>query len=110
MRAVIVALLVGLLGGCALQGHTYGRPITQEQVAAIVKGVTTKEQLVAIFGNPLSTSMDSDGREVLSWAHSVMGPMMGGLQQKTLTVFLDPSGTVDRYQVGAINGIQPSDQ
>lgn len=110
MRLVIIALAAGLLGGCVFMGQSYGSPITQEQVSAIKAGETTKEQVIAVFGQPFSNTADSDGKQILIWAYTEISPMMAGMTQKSLAVYIDASGKVERYQVGSINGLPPANQ
>lgn len=92
-------LLAGTLafvfvGGCVSRGSSStGRPIEAAQVATIVNGKTTADELQARFGPPVNTSMMPDGRRMLMWtAQTSQNRTEGGLG----LVFL---GTPDRHDM-----------
>ena len=70
---LILALVMGL--GCtpitpATQTVTMGVPITDELIASIEKGKTTKPELIARIGRP-STSMGMpDGTSIATWSYT----------------------------------------
>jgi len=59
------AAVLCVLAGCS--AGTYGSTVTPEQRAAIVKGQTTKTDLLRELGNPDQTIDLGDGKEQLSY-------------------------------------------
>jgi outer membrane protein assembly factor BamE (lipoprotein component of BamABCDE complex) len=56
------ALLVLLLSGCATATFTQGRPFDTSKVSSLQKGTTTKQEVLAWFGEPFTkTVAGSDG-------------------------------------------------
>ena len=55
-----------MLAGCASAGNK----IDPDAVSKIEKGVTTKAQVIALLGNPMSVSLLGDGREMLFWSYA----------------------------------------
>jgi len=49
-------MLIALLPGCATNKQTSGRPIDDAKVSSLVKGQTTIEEVIEIFGAPQSQS------------------------------------------------------
>lgn len=52
-----------LLTGCA----TVGREMYQSDINKVQKGVTTKQQIIDIFGNPNTTFLDANGNTVFNY-------------------------------------------
>ncbi|WP_404340296.1 hypothetical protein [Pseudoalteromonas mariniglutinosa] len=46
----IVSLVVLSLSGCATSSYTVGKNFASENVSQIVKGKTTSEEMIALFG------------------------------------------------------------
>ncbi len=51
---MLASLVVG--AGCATSEHKTGRPITDEKVNQIVKGKTTMDEVITLFGAPTTQS------------------------------------------------------
>ncbi len=83
MRVIVMLVLLlpaaTMLSGCP--AGTYGSVVSPEQVAAIVRGKTSKEQLLEVLGDPDKvTNLDSGQEEWLyiqqtvtyhgTWLHS----------------------------------------
>lgn len=51
-RYLAAFLMTILISGCATQRHTSGQPIQDDEVSRIVKGKTTMEDVIALFGEP----------------------------------------------------------
>ncbi len=103
---LVVAVFAALFQGCA----SSGTKIDPAAVSQIERGVTTKAQLVAALGNPISASMLGNGRELLVWSYAqtrvkgrtfipVVGAFAGGADTKmeTLQVILDSDKVVEDY-------------
>jgi outer membrane protein assembly factor BamE (lipoprotein component of BamABCDE complex) len=107
-----VLLLVSALGqsGCATN---YGPKIDRESASRIVKGSTTRAEIVGWFGDPTMTNFEADGAEQSMWTSmqskvsgSTFIPFVGGFVGKnqtttgTLTVIFDKNGVVKDYRLG----------
>ena len=61
---MVVLLFLPVLTGCATTSNsTYGRDFDETKTNSIVKGVTTKEELIKIFGHPNDKGLDEQNRE-----------------------------------------------
>lgn len=63
MRALFVLLLCLGICGCA----TVGREVNQCNAEKLQKGVTTKAEVIKIFGQPNSQSFNQEGRVVFTY-------------------------------------------
>ena len=62
---VILFCALFMIGGCASHGNKVLKEETSKAVAAkITKGETTKEQVRAMYGDPMSTSFTDSGKEI----------------------------------------------
>ena len=67
MRAFILILTLAVgLAGCTYQASS-GREMTQDALSRLVVNQTTKAEMVAMFGPPLSHGYDSSGKLMASW-------------------------------------------
>ena len=101
---VVTALL---LVGCMSPRSSYGTKMDSAKVNQIQKGVTTEQQLLAMCGQPLSTSLMPDGRRMLMFMYNetnmkltgegrafipIVGPMLvgsrGDRQQQMLQAYI----------------------
>ena len=92
-------------------GQDSTRSETRETInQKIVKGVTTKAQVKAAFGEPSSTTSTAPGREEWTYNMSssadgamnipVLGALFGGTaKSKTLAVDFDRRGVVSTYSL-----------
>lgn len=95
LKLLFASFLAILLIGCA----TYGKPITDSQLAQVEEGRSTKAEVVALFGAPLASTRNSDGTEVLSWGYSHVGFAGTSAKSQGLSVVFDQSGVVKSYSV-----------
>lgn len=93
MRKFFAAALAVAISACA----SYGKPVTQEQLDAIQQGKTTRDDLVASFGQPLAVTKNSDGTQVMSWGYSYVGFAGSNYKSQGLSVILDSAGKVVSY-------------
>jgi outer membrane protein assembly factor BamE (lipoprotein component of BamABCDE complex) len=106
MKAVAALLIMALLASCA----SVGTPIAQENVKKIRPGVTTEADLVRMFGQPSTKTLDSNGKTILGWIYSeaqtkgttfipIAGAFVGGVNTRTqmLSVLIGRNGRVERY-------------
>ena len=72
MKQIIISILclTFFLTGCA----TVGKEMHQADVNKIQKGITTKDQIIGIFGQPDTTYFDADGNLVFSYFASKFSP------------------------------------
>ena len=68
MMAALLAASTLPLAGC--MSATYGQKIESGKVAEIVKGKTTKDELLAWFGQPMQSVMMPDGGRTMYWVYS----------------------------------------
>ena len=72
--SLIIVLLMGLVGCTpitpATQTVTMGVPITDELIASIEQGKTTKSELVARLGRPSTTMGMPDGTSIATWSYT----------------------------------------
>ncbi len=66
----IVSLVVLSLSGCATSSYTVGKNFASENVSKIVKGKTTSEEMIALFGEPYSKTVISATDEKWIYMHS----------------------------------------
>lgn len=98
-KSIAVVLVLLSLTGCA---HV-GEPIDQLAVSQIVKGKTTKAELLDMFGPPLVVSSNSDNTETLAWSHVSIGAFGSGYQQQSFTAVLNEAGVVTSYTNSTVN-------
>jgi len=91
--AVVFACI--LLVGCA----SSGQKISQSSIDQIEVGQTSKEQMMDIFGPPLSQSYGSEGNLTMLWSYVHVGPFGTGMRQQTLAVLFDDNGKVKKYNL-----------
>ncbi len=78
-RQTIAALAALMLAGCAAT-QTGQEPMTRSQVDSIQKGATTRAQLDAMLGPPISVSIvDGGDRLALYRAHQTTTPPVNGV-------------------------------
>lgn len=93
MKKLILAVVAGvLLSGCVYTGINFD----ESKLANVHKGETTKQEVISYFGNPSTTTVDSDGNELLMWTYSIGSAF--GADAKVLTVKTH-NGTVESYSV-----------
>jgi len=71
LRLLVLIALIGFIAvGCASSGNRSILKETQDTVSEkIVKGKTTKDQVHAIYGDPLKTEFNANGD--LMWTYSI---------------------------------------
>lgn len=79
--------------GCA----SNGREMSQENLDNIVIGTTTKDQMVAMFGPPLSQSFSTDGKMTMLWYYVHVGAFVSSMRQQNLAVLFDENEVVEKY-------------
>ncbi len=107
MRAIVLTIF---LAGCA----TVGKPIDQDKLAQIKEGVTTKTEVIALFGQPYVVSLNSDGKEVLTYQYTKVknkasnfipgvNLLAGGMdmKQEMLQVLISADAKVEKYVLTA---------
>lgn len=110
MKTKLLASLLGFalltLLGCA----SAGTKVEQSSVDQIHKGTTTKAEVIALLGAPISDTLLPDGREMMVWSYShaqvkaatfvpVVGLFAGGSDMKmtTFQVILNKDQIVENY-------------
>lgn len=103
-------LAVFLMVGCASTGNVAMKEQSQQSIeSAIIKGKTTKQQVVEKFGAADSVSFTDSGNEVWTYRHSRSKPMARNfipynffslgenIQTKELVILFDTKGVVSNY-------------
>jgi hypothetical protein len=73
MKKYLAGVLVAILGasGCATTTRaTAGRMFDDARISEIKKGRTTKQEVLAMFGEPHSKKLDTEGTEQITYFHS----------------------------------------
>jgi len=111
VRILLALLLAIAITGCS----SVGTPIAKEKVNQIRLQVTTEPDLLLLFGNPSTKTLDASGAIVLTWVYSsaetkpetfvpFAGPFIGGynthLQQ--LSVLINKKGRVERWTLNDV--------
>jgi outer membrane protein assembly factor BamE (lipoprotein component of BamABCDE complex) len=112
MKKIMTALLLAMVvTGCSSVGNEAIKEENQQTLEQkLVKGVTTKDEVRAAFGDPLDATFHNSGNEMwkyvftkqscnascyfiyTAWAYSTSSGI-----QKTLTVLFDDNGKVKNY-------------
>jgi outer membrane protein assembly factor BamE (lipoprotein component of BamABCDE complex) len=90
--AVVVSSAVA---GCA----SSGTKMEQENLQKIVIGVTTKDQMIGMFGPPLSQSYGTEGKLTMLWHYMYVGPFGTGMKQQNLAVLFDQKERIEKYNM-----------
>ena len=93
-KIVVIILCSVLLAACAT-----GRQMSQNQIEQIVAGQTSKSEMIRMFGPPLSQSYSSDGKLMMSWFYTRVGPFGVGMEMQQLAVLFDDAGRVDKFNL-----------
>lgn len=100
-KLIFAAALAVLLPACA----STGMPIDQAAIDQVVIGKTTKDDMMTLFGPPLSQSFDSDGKLMFSWIYVHVGPFGSNMQNESLIALIGKDGTVEKFNVVKSGGI-----
>lgn len=116
MKKIIYCLiLISILGGCASAGNDKIRTETNESVSKnVIKGVTTKDQIKALYGEPGAVSLTDGGNEVWHYAYvyskanaasyiPVVGLFAGGahVSKNEIIFIIDKNNVIQNYTVHA---------
>jgi len=99
--AIVAATMV--IAGCA----SAGREIQQASIEKIVPGTTTRAEMLALFGAPLSQSFGTEGKMTMLWHYTYVGPFGTGMKLQTLTVLFDQQEKVEKFVVVDNNDAGP---
>lgn len=120
LTAMALVLCLSLsLGACMSINSDAGTRMTADKVAQIKKGVTTRGEVEALLGSPMTVSMTGEGKRVLTYYYSsikmesragaatfipLVGPFaasaktQGQIKNQTLQVMLNAAGVVEDYE------------
>lgn len=91
----IVTFVSAAVAGCA----SSGTKIEQENIQQIIVGKTTKDQMIQLFGSPLSQSFGPEGKLSMLWYYVYVGPFGTGMKQQNLAVLFDQKERVEKYNL-----------
>ena len=89
MKKLFMVLML-LLSGCATSGQPFDMSLTDR----IKIGQTTQEEVIALLGQPISTSKTSDGRTFLSYSYSQAA--WGSADVQIFSVVIGADGRVEK--------------
>jgi outer membrane protein assembly factor BamE (lipoprotein component of BamABCDE complex) len=95
MRIITALLFVLVLAGCAHRGEQ----MDEDALRRIAPGVTTRAEMVQMFGNPLSQSFGTEGKLSMIWYYVHVGPFGTNMKQQNLTVLFDQQDRVERFSL-----------
>jgi hypothetical protein len=111
VKIVLTAIFAVAIVGCS----SVGTPIPKEKVSQIRLGLTTEPDLLLLFGNPSTKTLDTSGSIVLTWVYSsastkaetfvpLAGPFIGGYSTRVqqLTVLINRKGRVERWTLNDV--------
>jgi len=110
MKAKLLVSVI-LLVTCLTSWAWHCKSITPEKLGQIRIGQTTETDLIDLFGPPSTRFVDIYHTAALDWFRSVpmpiggylpfIGELAGGrrVEAQQLSVFLNPSGVVTRYEM-----------
>lgn len=91
-RKIIIFIMSLLMAGCVYVGKNFD----ESKLTSIHKGETTRQEVVGLFGEPTTTSVDSEGNELMMWSYSIGSAF--GADAKVLSVKTH-DGKVESYSV-----------
>lgn len=94
-RLFIIISICIFVAACA----TSGRPISNDHLSSVQEGVTTRSEVIAMFGKPMTTTRNSDGSEVLGWGYARVGFAGSSVESQGLSIIINPDSTVKAYSV-----------
>lgn len=111
MRTMILSVGIALLSvGCVSVGNVAMKEQSQQTIEQnIIKGKTTKQNIMDAFGSADSVSFTDGGNEVWTYRHSKSTPMArnfipynfisqgSNIQTKELVILFDSKGVVSNY-------------
>ncbi len=101
LLALGIAMIMGS-AACSFKAISHGTEITDEQLAKIKDGTTTKQDIFMEFGNP-SKIMDNERVFFYTWTRgsksSVMGIGGGSAYTYSLAVVFDDKGVVKSHKL-----------
>ena len=101
LLALGIAMIMGS-AACSFKAISHGTEITDEQLAKIKDGTTTKQDIFMEFGNP-SKIMDNERVFFYTWTRgsksSVMGIGGGSAYTYSLAVVFDDKGVLKSHKL-----------
>jgi len=93
-KLLLLTAIPALLYSCGPIHFETGRPFTMVQIEAITEGVTTKEDILKLMGEPGLTGKSDAGLDIWSYFYiKAEVPLKGGISkekfQKTTVTFED---------------------
>ena len=95
MRKILKSALLGLtlvvLGGCAI--GQMGNKISSSNIEKLKKGITTKQEVVTMLGEPSEIQISKDGLE--AWRYSYSGPKVYSV---LISEWITGNGNISSYE------------
>ena len=96
-KSVLLAVVISTVG-CA--SASSGTKINQASVKKITIGVTTKEEMIQMFGSPLSQAYGPEGKLTMIWSYTYVEASAIGvtdMELQNLAVLFDQGEKVEKY-------------
>lgn len=74
LKLALIGVILAVLSGCTIGK---GNRIDSTNIPKIIKGVTTKQEVVKMFGQPSSTQITGDGTETWNYSYVRGGHAFG---------------------------------
>lgn len=100
-RMILAVLLCMFVASCA----SSGRKMEQSDLQKIVVGKTTKDEMIQLFGPPMSQSYGTEGKLAMIWIYVQVGPFGMGMKQQNLAVLFDQQERVEKYNIVDNSGV-----
>lgn len=94
MKGIISIFFALLMSACV----SHGSVISDQDLANLKIGITTKSEMMVKFGKPVVKTMSSDGSEILAWSYVKAGPFVAA-EVKSVSLTFDQSGKLTHYSV-----------
>lgn len=68
-KALLFIVMITIMIGCASVRYNTGKEFDETKMALIKKNVTTKNDILELFGEPISKTITNDGLETWTYQH-----------------------------------------
>lgn len=97
MRIILLITFLAFVSGCGTT--VVGKKMDPAVVSKITVGVTTKDEMIAIFGEPANQFTDDQGRLVVSWRYLKSTSIHIGSEAQSLSALFDEQNRVLKYHL-----------
>lgn len=98
IKTMLACAFLVLIAGCV----SMGTEMSAEKLSMIQPGVTTKDQMLQMFGAPMSLRLGTNGKLVMDWSYSHVTaiPFAGPkVQRQQLEVLFGTNDVVEKFSL-----------